>query len=81
MKTPRDLSGVDLIKALQVFGYSPVRQSGSHVQLVTQKNGEHHLTIPLHSPLRIGTLNRILSLAAEHLLISKSELVERISRV
>ena len=78
MKTPRDLSGGELISALSIFGYSRVRQTGSHVQLVTHENGEHHLSIPLHSPLRIGTLNKILSLVAEHFGITKNEVLARI---
>ena len=30
------------------------------MRLTTQRGGEHHLTIPAHNPLRIGTLNAIL---------------------
>jgi predicted RNA binding protein YcfA (HicA-like mRNA interferase family) len=40
MKTPRDLSGSELISSLSIFGYGRVRQTGSYVQLVTQRNGE-----------------------------------------
>jgi predicted RNA binding protein YcfA (HicA-like mRNA interferase family) len=78
MKTPRDLSGEELIKALGKFGYARVRQTGSHVQLMTKENGEHHLSIPNHSPLRIGTLNTILNLVADHFSITKNEVLERI---
>ena len=78
MRTPRDLSGAVLIKALGSFGYSRVRQPGSHVQLMTKENGEHHLSIPLHSPLRIGTLNAILNLVADHFDISKSDVLDRL---
>lgn len=78
MKTPRDLSGSDLIFALRKFGYVRVRQTGSHVQLVTQEYGEHHLTVPWHSPLRIGTLNQILSMVAEHFEITKGEVLMKI---
>ncbi|MCX5727868.1 MAG: type II toxin-antitoxin system HicA family toxin [Nitrospirae bacterium] len=42
------------------LGYSVTRQTGSHLRLMTSEHGEHHLTIPLHSPLRIGTLSAIL---------------------
>ncbi len=80
MRTPRDLSGVELIKALGAFGYSPVRQTGSHVQLVTREKGEHHLTVPLHSNLRIGTLNAILNMVADHFEISKSDVLDRLLR-
>jgi predicted RNA binding protein YcfA (HicA-like mRNA interferase family) len=78
MKTPRDLSGEELIKALGKLGYARVRQTGSHVQLMTRLRGEHHLSIPKHSPLRIGTLNQILSLVAHHFGITKNEVLEKI---
>jgi predicted RNA binding protein YcfA (HicA-like mRNA interferase family) len=78
MKTPRDLSGDTLIAALRVFGYARVRQTGSHVQLVTHEQGEHHITVPLHSPIRIGTLNKILSMVAEHFKVSKNEVLARL---
>jgi len=78
MKTPRDLSGEELIKALGKFGYVKVRQTGSHVQLMTNENGEHHLSIPKHSPLRIGTLNKILSLVGDHFGLTKNEVLDRI---
>ena len=55
MKLPRDLSGHELIKALGVLGYQPTRQTGSHVRLTTWQEGEHHITVPLHSHLKVGT--------------------------
>jgi hypothetical protein len=39
---------------------------------------EHHITVPLHSPMRIGTLNQILTEVATHLEISKDELIRRL---
>lgn len=67
MKLPRDLSAADLEKALHhAFGYQFVRQFGSHRRLTTQINGEHHLTIPNHDPLRPGTLRAILSEVMAH---------------
>ncbi len=77
MKTPRDLSGDELISALRVLGYERVRQTGSHVQLATTQKGEHHISIPRHSPLRIGTLNKILSLVGDHFGISKNEVLQK----
>ena len=74
MKTPRDLKASELIKLLKQFGYVVTRQSGSHIRLTTTQQGEHHITIPNHSPLKIGTLNAILSDIAEHLNISKEVL-------
>jgi len=78
MKLPRNLSGEDLVKALKNLGYQTTRQAGSHVRLTTQQMGEHHVTIPNHSFLRIGTLSSILSSVAEHFKISRSEIFEKI---
>ena len=66
MKLPRDLSGDELAQALKRLGYSITRQTGSHMRLTTQQLGEHHITIPCHNPLRVGTLNAILSDVADH---------------
>lgn len=67
MKLPRDLSGAQLIKALERLDYQPSRQTGSHVCLTCPLPQEHHLTVPLHDPLRIGTLASILAdVAANH---------------
>ena len=35
MKTPRNISGKELIKSLKVFGYKVVRQNGSHIMITT----------------------------------------------
>jgi predicted RNA binding protein YcfA (HicA-like mRNA interferase family) len=78
MKIPRDLSGSDLIKLLREFGYEPTRQAGSHIRITTQQNGEHHVTIPNHSPLKIGTLSSILSEVAAHLGKTKDELIKQL---
>lgn len=78
MKLPRDLSGGELIKVLAKRGYSVTRQKGSHVRLTTQQGGEHHVTIPNHDPLRIGTLNGVLRDAADHFGITKDELIEEL---
>jgi predicted RNA binding protein YcfA (HicA-like mRNA interferase family) len=78
MKVPRDIDSHQLIKLLYKFGYEPTRQSGSHIRLTTQQNGQHHITIPHHDPLKIGTLNAILTEVAQHLGIPKQDLVERL---
>jgi len=46
MKLPRDVDGSRLVRALKVLGYEAGRQSGSHVRLTTQRNGENHEVIP-----------------------------------
>jgi len=75
LKLPRDVNGLDLAKRLEKFGYSITRQTGSHIRLTTNKGGEHHITIPAHKTLKIGTLNGILHDISEHLKITKDELI------
>jgi len=60
MKLPRDLSGADLVKALAKLGYSVTRQKSSHIRLTTDRNGQHHVTVPDHDAVKIGTLADIL---------------------
>jgi predicted RNA binding protein YcfA (HicA-like mRNA interferase family) len=79
MKLPRDLSGSELIKKLKRFDYQVTRQTGSHIRLTRiAKNGEHHLTIPQHSPLRVGTLNNIINEVSIQLSISKDDLISQL---
>ena len=78
-KVPRNLSGRELAKLLSRHGYSVVRETGSHIRLVsTLKQTEHKITIPDHEPLKIGTFNNILKDVAEYLKISKQELIEEL---
>ena len=77
-KIPRDITGSELIKIIGKFGYQITRQTGSHIRLTTTENGIHHITVPNHSPLKIGTLSNILSDIAEHFQISKKELLEKL---
>jgi len=76
MRIPRDVGGDELARLLKRYGYEVTRQVGSHMRLTTNQRGEHHITIPQHKPLRIGTLNSILKDVAEHLKLSRDELVE-----
>ena len=55
MRLPRDLSGNDLAKALESLDYAVSRQTGSHMRLTTRRDGEHHVTIPAHETLKVGT--------------------------
>lgn len=75
MKIPRNLTGREVAKLLAPFGYEITRQTGSHLRLTTKTNGTHHITIPDHNPLRIGTLSSILNDVASHHKIAKSELI------
>ena len=78
MRIPRDVSGQELCKALRQFGYIINRQKGSHIRLTTEVPSQHHLTVPDHSVLRIGTLSSIIEEVATHLYIEKAELVKRL---
>ncbi len=75
MRIPRDLSGTQLVKGLECLGYKQTRQSGSHIRLTTHVRGEHHVTVPKHDPLRIGTLGAILDAVAAHHGLSRDELL------
>lgn len=54
-------SGEDLIRVLQKFGYTRVRQKGSHVRLRHATDPQRlPITVPLHAEIAFGTLKRIL---------------------
>lgn len=76
MRLPRDLTGEQLAHRLEKLGYRVTRQTGSHMRLTTDEQGEHHITVPRHDPLRIGTLAAILSDVAEHFRSSR-DAIER----
>ncbi len=65
-------------KIVEQFGYQITRQTGSHIRLTTKEKGVHHVTVPNHDPLKIGTLSSILSDIADHFQISKKELLEKL---
>ena len=78
MKLPRDVSGAQLIKALRELGYHVSRQTGSHIRLTCDKPRQHHVTIPNHDHLRIGTLAAIVADIAAHNGLSREALIERL---
>jgi len=78
MKLPRDISGADLATALSVLGYRTTRQTGSHLRLSTEEAGQHHVTIPNHDPIKVGTLAGILSDVSAHFGIRRDALVQRL---
>jgi len=49
---------------------------GSHIRLSSEKLGVHHITIPAHNPLKVGTLSNILKEIADHMKITKEELID-----
>ena len=78
MKIPRDCHGPELARALRKLGYELVRQTGSHMTCTTQRGGEHHLTIPNHRPIKVGTLSDILKSTAEHHRLSVEQLINEL---
>ncbi|MCA1591136.1 MAG: type II toxin-antitoxin system HicA family toxin [Acidobacteria bacterium] len=79
MRLPRDVSGSDLAKALKALGYEVTRQAGKSPAFDFDVNGEHHVTIPRHNPLRIGTLAAILDEIAMHFGISRDDLLMKLN--
>ena len=78
MRLPRDLTGAQLVRALAKLGYQATRQTGSHVRLTCQLPAQHHITVPLHDPLRIGTLAAMLSDVAQVHGLTRDELQQKI---
>jgi len=76
MKLSRNVSGDALARALRKhWGYAKVHQVGSHIILQTEVPSSHRISIPAHSPLRIGTFNAILRSVAAHKAISREQIV------
>lgn len=78
MKTPRDVSGAALAKALRALGYEKVRQDGSHIRLTTNTGGQFQVTVPNHDPIKVGTLSSIIKLVAEHHKTTSGELLDQL---
>ena len=75
MNLPRDLGGIELSKLLRRYGYEVSRQTGSHLRLVSRLRGtEHHVTIPAHDCLKVGTLAAILTEVSAYLEIPRADL-------
>ena len=79
MKLPRDLDGKKLAALLRPYGFEITRQTGSHMRLTSaQKGREHHVTIPAHKELRVGTLHSILSEVAAYLEMELAALLDEL---
>jgi predicted RNA binding protein YcfA (HicA-like mRNA interferase family) len=60
---------------LKKLGYQVIRQQGSHIRLEADHvKGIHRITVPNHNPIKIGTLNNILSDIADATGRTKPEL-------
>jgi predicted RNA binding protein YcfA (HicA-like mRNA interferase family) len=78
-KIPRDISGRELAQLLDKYEYTTKRETGSHIRLVSETKGtEHKITIPDHTPIKIGTLNNILNDLADYLKINKKILIDQL---
>ncbi len=75
MKPPRDVSAEQLLGARKRLGYEVLRSRGSHARLRHAGPPAHFITIPLHSPLKTGTLHGILTEVARMRSTSVNELV------
>lgn len=78
MKLPRDVDARALVRALGRLGYTPTRQTGSHIRLTCPGPAPHAVTVPNHSPIKPGTLNAILGDVAAHQHIEKSALIDKL---
>jgi predicted RNA binding protein YcfA (HicA-like mRNA interferase family) len=67
-----------LARALGRLGYSETRQTGSHLRLTTHEHGEHHVTVPNHDSLRVGTLSAVLADVATHFEMNREQLIEKL---
>lgn len=77
MKLPRDVSGEVLVRSLRRFGYEITRQTGSHIRVTSNFKGtEHHVTIPSHKQLGVGTLAEILTDVSTYLDLTREKLIQ-----
>ena len=79
MKIPRNLSGESLARTLcRDWGYRQVHQVGSHLVLETDKPSHQRIAIPNHHFLRIGTLNGILRIVAQHKRVTREDILRTV---
>lgn len=56
----KQFSGKEVVKIFESHGFAIKRSVGSHVRLTfAQDDSSYHVTIPLHDPLKKGTLHSI----------------------
>ncbi|QSA96037.1 type II toxin-antitoxin system HicA family toxin [Methylococcus sp. EFPC2] len=77
-RLPRNLTGRELIAALERVGDRVTRQTGSHIRFSCGTPVPHHATVPHHELLRIGTLADILVDVLRHQKISRDELIDKL---
>jgi predicted RNA binding protein YcfA (HicA-like mRNA interferase family) len=60
VKTPRDIRGSEAVKALRRLGFESLRQTGSHHVM---RREERTVVVPMHKPIKPGTLRGLLEQA------------------
>ncbi|MFA5398964.1 MAG: type II toxin-antitoxin system HicA family toxin [Dehalococcoidia bacterium] len=79
MKLPRDIGGEKLVSLLTRYGYRESHRAGSHIKITSNiKGAEHHITIPAHNPIRVGTLNNIINDLSVYLEMAKHTLIKEL---
>lgn len=76
MKLPREVLAERLIRVLERLGYKKIRQKGSHLRMMHPEPPEHFLTIPMHNPLKMGTLHGILQVVAAARAVSPKQVLD-----
>jgi predicted RNA binding protein YcfA (HicA-like mRNA interferase family) len=60
-KLPRDVSGREVVEALQKIGYKIVHRKGRHIRMRDDANPNHlPITVPDHKSIKPGLLRQIL---------------------
>jgi predicted RNA binding protein YcfA (HicA-like mRNA interferase family) len=73
MPKPKRLSGAEVVKILEQFGFAVERQRGSHITLVRERNGQRQaLLISNHKELKTGAVVGIFKQASRY--VSEDEL-------
>jgi predicted RNA binding protein YcfA (HicA-like mRNA interferase family) len=71
----KQLSGKEIVKILESFGFAIVAQKGSHIKLTRYTAGNKEvLTIPNHKNLKVGTTKAIYNQVSRY--VSATELQE-----
>ena len=60
MKIPRDVTGVEAVRALKRLGFVSLRQTGSHLIL---RKDRLTVVVPQHKPIKPGTLKGVIEQA------------------
>jgi len=74
LRLPRDLSGQELAWPTERLGHEITRQTGSHIRLAMPRDTAHHITIPDHATLKVGTRDAIPKNVFGHLRVGRDEL-------